>query len=327
MLNLGIYISYFMKDKQTNRVNSLIKSSDFLSDHAADLVVIAQLPPLAAQLATLIQDIETAAGKGKLDLTGVAEHKSIVKQKLLDQMLKVARGAAAYYLSTDNKPKLRIVDLKPSELKRKRDNDLFAIAKELHQMAVADGAFYIYITPADIANLDTLKEDFFDIIQNPKRELEIAAQYNALINPLIAQGYKLREHIDIYMRTFIAGNALLYNEWEASMSIDDTGAKKPTAYTLTLTVPANTIQTIDYSSVALQGNTAIKLINKSGAELVYGFGPNSNSFAGTHTVYANTQKRKSASSLGYNALSATNLNVQNIQPIDLECTIEMYDMG
>jgi hypothetical protein len=302
-----------MKDKQTNRVNSLIKSSDFLSDHAADLVVIAQLPPLAAQLATLIQDIETAAGKGKLDLTGVAEHKSIVKQKLLDQMLKVARGAAAYYLSTDNKPK--------------RDNDLFAIAKELQQMAVADGAFYIYITPADIANLDTLKEDFFDIIQNPKRELEIAAQYNALINPLIAQGYKLREHIDIYMRTFIAGNALLYNEWEASMSIDDTGAKKPTAYTLTLTVPANTIQTIDYSSVALQGNTAIKLINKSGAELVYGFGPNSNSFAGTHTVYANTQKRKSASSLGYNALSATNLNVQNIQPIDLECTIEMYDMG
>jgi hypothetical protein len=79
--------------------------------------------------------------------------------------------------------------------------------------------------------------------------------------------------------------------------------------------------------VALQGNTEIKLINNSAAELVYGFGNDANSFAGTQTVYSNTQKRQSATSLGYNALSATSLNVQNNQAVNLECTIEIYDMG
>lgn len=51
-------------------------------------------------------------------------------------------------------------------------------------------------------------------------------------------------------------------------------------------IPPTSIKLIDYSSVALQGNTEIKLINNSAAELVYGFGNDSNSFAGTQTVYS-----------------------------------------
>lgn len=69
-----------MNDLQTNRVNSLIKSSDFLDYYASELAAVAQIAPLALDLKNLINDIETAAGKGSLDLTGVAEQKSITRQ-------------------------------------------------------------------------------------------------------------------------------------------------------------------------------------------------------------------------------------------------------
>lgn len=316
-----------MTDVQTNRLNSLIKSSDFLDDNATEVATVTQIVPLALELKTLIGDIETAAGKGSLDLTGVAEQKSITRQNLIDIMMKVARGGAAYYQSANQLRELRMVDFTKNELTKKRDNDLYATAKELHQMASIDGASYIAVTTPDIEKLDDEKELFFDYIQDPKREVEIAATQNALIDPYIAQGMEIRKKLDIYMQTFIATKEVFYNEWKASMSIDDTGANTPASYTVTLTIPPTSIKTIDYSSVALQGNTEIKLINNSAAELVMGFGNDSNSFAGTQTVYSNTQKRQSATSLGYNALSATSLNVQNNQAVNLECTIEIYDMG
>jgi hypothetical protein len=316
-----------MNDVQTNRVNSLIKSSDFLDDHASELAAVTQIAPLALELKNLIKDIETAAGKGSLDLTGVAEQKSITRQNLIDITMKVARGAAAYYQSVNQLRELRMVDFNNTEMIKKRDNDLYATAKELHQMAIIDGSNYIAVSAPDITLLDDTKEKFFDYIQDPKREVEIVAQQNAMIDPYITQGMEIRKKLDIYMQTFIAIKAILYNEWNASLSIDDTGANTPASYTVTLMIPPTSLKSIDYSSVALQGNTEIKLINNSAAELVYGFGNDSNSFAGTQTVYSNTQKRQSATSLGYNALSATILNVQNNQAVDLECTIEIYDMS
>jgi hypothetical protein len=316
-----------MNDVQTNRVNSLIKSSDFLNDNAGNIAVITQLPPLALDLISIIDNIETAAAKGSLDLSGVAEQKSITRQKLIATMLKVARGGAAYYLSSDKLRELRIVDFTENDLNYKRDNDLYATAKELHQMAVADGANYIGVSITDITLLDTEKEKFFDYIQDPKREIEIAAQHNALIDPLITQGMELRKKMDIYMQTFIATNPIFYNEWKASLSIDDTGANTPPSYTLTLSIAAGSIQNVDYSAVALQGNTDIKLINDSAGALIYGFGNDDTTFSSTDTVNANTQKRKSAISLGYDALTDTKLNIQNANGVDLSCTLEFYEMG
>lgn len=316
-----------MNDVQTNRVNSLIKSSDFLTDRAGDIGSIAQLPPLAAELAELIQRIETAAGKGNLDLTGVAELKSATRQTLEGLMLKVARGGAAYYLSQGDTPKLRIVDYNDSEIERKRDNDLYATAKELHQMAVADGGSYIGVEPEDITQLDTVKEQFFNMIQNPKREVEIAAEHNALIEPLITDAMNLRSQIDIYMRTFISSNEFLYNEWKASTSIDDTGATNLPVYTITKIIGAGSVKAVDYSTIALQGNTEIKLINNSAGPIEYGFGNDDASFSSTETVSPGTQKRRSASSLGYDALSDRSLNVRNTTAVDLEYTLEFYDMS
>lgn len=316
-----------MNDIQTNRVNSLIKSSDFLTDRASEIASLAQLPPLAAQLASLIQDIETAAGKGNLDLTGVAELKSVTRQKLLEIMLKVGRGGAAFYLSTGNTPKLRIVDFNNSELNSKRDNDLYATAKELHQMAGVDGPSYIGVAPEDIDNLQVLNEEFFSMIQNPKREIELAAQHNALIDPLITQGMVVRDNIELYMRTFIASNEFLYNEWKASTTIDDTGAQNTPVLTLTILVAAGKMQAVDYGAIALQGNTEIKLINNSAGPMDYGFGNDETTFSSTETVNPGAQKRRSAASLGYDALTDKSLNIRNLSASDLECKLEFYDMS
>jgi len=44
-------------------------------------------------------------------------------------------------------------------------------------------------------------------------------------------------------------------------------------------------------------------------------------------VNPSAQKRRSAAGLGYNALSDRSLNIRNTNAVDLDYTIEFYDMS
>jgi len=317
-----------MNDVQINRLNSLIKSDDFLDDNATDVGVITQIPPLATDLKNKIQQITAAGAKGEIDLSGVREDKGNKRTKLEAQMLKVARGAAAYYQSASMTKELRIVDYNKSELRNKRDAQLYAASKELHAMATADVANLINVVQADVDELDTDKEAFFDVIQEPKRDEEIGKVYNAQINPLLNEGVDIRKQIDVYMQTLIADNESLYNEWAASMTIDDTGASNPPALSLTLTIEPGETSTADYSAFEMQNTSEIKLINNNDGEVNFGFGPDTSSFAGAPTTVADqSSERLTASALNYHSLDANKLNIQNNGGGAIDVVLEFYDMG
>lgn len=56
-------------------------------------------------------------------------------------------------------------------------------------MATVDGANYIAVSAPDITMLDDAKEKFFDYIQDPKREVEIAAATKCIDRPIHYTGY------------------------------------------------------------------------------------------------------------------------------------------
>ena len=318
-----------MQDEQTNRLNSLIKSDDFLDDNSATVAAVTQIPPLATSLKDKIQEINDAAAAGDLDLSGVAEDKKNKRAALKTSLFKISRAAAAYYQSANMLKELRIVDFNDSEIDRQRDAILYATAKEVHKIGTADVANLIGAVQADLDQLDTDKEAFFEVIQDPKREIEIGAVQNARIDPLINQGMDIRRQIDVFMQTLISTNEALYSEWEASMSIDDTGASNPPVLVKTVSVNSGETIAVSYAGeIDLINSSELKLINDNGAEIDFGFGADETQFNGTPTtVNANSQERKTAISLGFDSINATSLNVQNNQGSSMDITIEFYDMG
>ena len=316
-----------MTNRQINQFNSLVKSDDFLDDNSATFVPITQIGILAAQLKSTIADISTAAGFGTSDSSGVAEDKRIKRATLTASMHLVGRGAAAYFLSANMLHELRIVDYTNTELKEQRDSQLYTIAKELHQLATLHVANLINVSPAQVAQLDTDKEAFFDVSQDPKRQTEKQAVQNALIDPKIKEGMDIRNKIDIYMQTFIATNAPLYDEWKLSLSIDDLGGGNANPdFSISFTVNANDILSIDYAGLVLQGNSEVKLLNPSAGKLIFGFGPDANSLVAPATVNANSNLRKTCASLGYDPINATFLNVQNPEATSQSANMDIYLM-
>jgi hypothetical protein len=316
-----------MDNIQTNRLNSLIKSDDFLSDHVMALAPIAQIGPLAVQLNATIQAIFAASGAGDQDNSGVTEDKKIKRNALEAITILVARGAAAFFHSTNMIKELRIVDFTEYDLSRKRDDNLYTTAKALHQLVLPHQANLIGVSPAQVAQLDTNKEDFFDVIQDPKRETEISAVQNAQINPLIKEGMANRDTIDIYMQTIISTNAPLYDEWKMTLSIDDLGGgNTPPAIMQSVNIASGDTITVDYSAIILQGNSEIKLINNSAGVLKYGFGADPLSFVVSIVVLANSQQRHTCASLGYDSMNATFLNINNNEAVSQEAELEIYFM-
>jgi hypothetical protein len=315
-----------MTDVQTNRLNSLLKSDTVLTENQVELSSVSQIAPLATELKNTILAIEDAAADGTLDLSGVTKNKSEKRKQLETTMLKVGRGASAYFKSIDNIEHIAIVDFTTTELLLKKDNDLYIASKQLYELAEPNKNDLIGADASDVAQLDVEKEYFFSKLTAPKNAIELSANHNKLIDPLLRKGMQIREDLDIYLQTFIATNPLLYGVWKSSLSIDDTGANAPIAYSVDVIVASNSVLKIDYTSVALQANTEIKMKNTSDGEMAFGFGGDIITFAHTEVVPPKSQKRLTASILGYDVLNSLLLMVQNNNAVPLSATFEFYMM-
>ena len=303
-----------MTNAQLDFYNSLLKSRDFCMEYALLLATILPVPPLVAILETIIEDIDTEAALGSQDDSGGTDDKKEKRELLTKQILHVSSGVAAYFLSVNNALERKRVDYGLSELQKGRDADLHMIAQQLFNVASANVANLIGVTATDVSALQTMSVDFFEVIDNPKRLIEKGAVHNNNIPDLIDQGREVRNKIDIYLRTIRFSKPDIYEEWQMSMSIDDTGANAPASLTNEGTIaPTSTIE-IDYSSIVLSGNTELKLINQSAGVLKYGFSSDGISFVNAVTVNANSMKRLTASSLGYDAMTANMLIIENANP-------------
>ena len=315
-----------MTNTQLDYYNSLLKSRDFCAEYNTLLATIAPVPPLVISLEALIDSIATEGALGSQDDTGSAADKRNKRDLLTQQMLHVSSGTAAYFLSINNMLERNRVDYGLSELNKLRDAELHVKAKQLYVTATANVANLIGVIPADVSTLLTLSDDFFEAIDNPKRVIEKGAVHNNNIPALIDQSREVRNNIDLYLRTIRFSKPDVYEEWQMSMSIDDTGANANASFSNEGSIAPNTTIEIDYSGITLAGSAEIKLINQSAGILKYGFSTDGTSFANAAIVNANSTKRLSAASLGFDAMTANKLIIENANAASTDYKLLVYLM-
>jgi hypothetical protein len=315
-----------MTTPQMDTYNSFLKTQDFNTEKAAVLAAIAQLPLLHAQFNTVIDNISIEAALGSNDNTGAREDKSVKRLALEAIMLHVSAGLVAHYTSINDLLNKNIYDFGTSEISKMRGAQLHMKAEQLHIAALAKVGNLIGVSAADVTALQAADQAFFEAIDNPERVIDKGIIHNNNIPPLLDEGRKLRNDMDIYMRTFRFSQPDLYEEFQLSLSIDDTGSATPPSLTNEGTLSAGETITIDYSAVTMQGNSDIKLINESEGKLIYGFSSDGVSFVNSAEVNANSNKRLSAASLGYDAMTANILIVSNPNAASCAYKLLVYDM-
>ena len=318
-----------MTDTQYNRQGSFAKSDDFMDDHAAHAAItaITQIAPLAASLKAKLNEVVVADGIGSQDNRGTTVQKNNLKAMVQEKMMHIVRAATAFYLSTGDTVKQSIVDYTPTDVKSWIPEELYSKAKKLVTDVTPDGASLIGAAAADVADLDSTADQLNDVIQDPKRAIEVSKVYNAKIDPLLNECANIRKQLDIFMQTLISTEPTLYDEWKETLSIDETGANNPPVLELNITVNSGEVQNIDYSAFALVTNSEIKLINNNDATIDYGFGPDAGNFNGDPTTVAEqSQERKTASALGYHSVENNMLNVRNLSPETLSVSLAFYEM-
>lgn len=319
-----------MNKVQLATYNSFVKSDDFLDDHAAELAVVSQIAPAAASFKQTINAIGTAVALAEQDNTGYTIDKNNKLAELRRLMLKVGRAATAYYRSINNVANLAISDFTKTEVEEMAEARIPIYAEKLHNESLPHAANLIGADAADLAALQAAIVAARDVMEDPKRAIEISRRYNESIDGLIKTGREQREILDIYMRTFIDENEGLYNEWKYSTSIDDLPSHSAPTFTTPITaLGTGTVTSVDYAPLGgLTGATDIEftLPQNIAQGIRAGFGTDALSILPGKELQLSggSSNRHSAASLGFDINAAPFLNIINDTPQAVSITVDFY---
>lgn len=246
-----------MTDTQENHLSMYIKVDTFLGNNAAALAGVTQIAGLKTDLETLIDNITTSAGLVTDDTTGYAIDKTNKREELEAIMLKVSRATAAYYISIDNAQGFKTADYTPSQLHAVRDSELYSRAKRLFNVATPISASLVGFnsSAADVADLDTKKEAFFEVLEAPRSK---RGEKSAAVKDLeiyFEDGSSLLFFLDAYMDTFAAVNTNLYNQYLSARAIDDLGGGGGSGEDIIETVQDNIAAAAISAPIAIPPNT------------------------------------------------------------------------
>lgn len=275
-----------MTDDQENKLSMYIKVSDFLEAKAATLADITQIADIQTALDENIEDITTAEGTASSDTTGFTQQKKNASVALQTIMIKVSRAAASYFFTINNPGMLKLADYLPSELLRLRDGELYIRAKQLFKIAdpVKANLTGFKSGPADVADLDTKKEAYFNVLQLPEAKRTEKTASGKDVDKEMADTDKLLEGLDLLMSNFEADNLNLYNQYLSSRAIDNmTGGGG--GETILLTVQ-NTLAMGATGSAGLipAGTQKVRFTGITGGPLESGRSTNQTTFNGNTTT-------------------------------------------
>jgi hypothetical protein len=302
-----------MKDHLEDKLGMCVKVDNFLITNSTTFSSVIQIGTEQGLLHGYINDIMTEEGTVSGDFTGFTLNKESKRIELETITFKVAGATAAYFLSIGNSSSLKMADYTRTELHDARDSALYAKAKRLFTISdpVKTSLTAFNSGPSDVSALDTKKENYFGVIQDPaiKKDDRKTASQNQ--KKLFRLADKCLVRLDTYMLTFEASQPTLFAQYRNHRSIDDTGAHSHKLLELLLNIAINSTTNINTSLFAMQADYVIILKVPAGlAMLEIGFGPDGTSIASPVSVDAGTMMAKTASQLGFSGVN-TFLNVRN----------------
>ncbi len=303
-----------MDNRQLERLNSYIKSAEVLNDHTAAMdISLPEHAPYETQFDDLISQIILEAGLGTQDDTGVTIDQNQKRSEVEALHMKVANAAAAWYATQNNNGGLMRVKATLPKLQAMREGRFYIRTKQLVAIATPIAADLINAVLADVTALNTANEEYFELFTAPEQTRGKRKMHNAEVDPLLAEARDVRNTLTTLINT-LAGTAdnIIYVEWTASLSIDNTGPAAPPALTVEESILANAINNIDISGLIITGSTEIKLTNTGAVDLKFGFSTANNSLPGGAAVVSiGNNSRMTASALNYDAGTSIFLNVRN----------------
>ncbi|MBL0310059.1 MAG: hypothetical protein IPP77_10385 [Bacteroidetes bacterium] len=214
-----------MENHQEDKLGMYEKVKAFLFTFAAALASVTQIAGLETTLNDNIDDIIDADIVATEDDTCFTEQKSSERSDLEELVLKVARALSSYWASIGSTGSLRLTDYRPSELEALRDNDMFAAAKRLFDVAEPLSASLSAFNsgPADVTDLGTKMDEYFSHIQLPKSKQGVRIAAGKDVDRLMEKTDNLLKTLDIYLSTFATIDENMYDQYKSARSIDDSG--------------------------------------------------------------------------------------------------------
>lgn len=304
-----------MTDVQEDKLGMFKKVSDFLTENATDLSSVTQIADKLLDLNKVIDNITDYATESTADNTGFTIQKQVERVQLEKIVLKVSAACGAYFLSINNFGGIKLADYTKSEVEAARDNDLYVKAKQLYKIAQPVEASLTAFNsgPADVADLNTKKDAFFNVIQLPADKRDIKTANTELLAKKFEKGDNVLIQLDIYMNTFAATNEELFLIYTNARNIDNSGGGSQN--TKQGSIAALTVANAPFAAGKITADSVLKLTNTGSTvdalQFYFSSSTSGNPEAPITSVTGAAPVQASALSLGYDPATRKYLNIFN----------------
>lgn len=213
-----------MKDTQVAKRNMYGQVAHYFAGHAAEYAGNAPLTAAIADLNTLINSLDEAAGLQITVSKGVTADKANKRFAMAEDAVTIASAIRAYAVSNNDPVLEKQFFHKLSYFRLASDTVAFDASLLIHNTALQLGASLApyQVTAASIAALLTKTEAFSNSISTPRLAISTRKQATAGIVELLRQADSLlRRRIDPLMYFYKSANPAFYNGYRNSRVIID----------------------------------------------------------------------------------------------------------
>ncbi|MEO5571795.1 MAG: hypothetical protein ABIT08_02435 [Bacteroidia bacterium] len=215
-----------MDSNTEDRVGTPIKVNQFLKDNTASFAINAQIE---AERTTLENDTERIFQNDSIatrPLEGFTQMKTNARTDLENIVLLVRAGCVGYYTANPNPGKLMIVKFADTKVREARDNDLYVLADQVHDIADPIKALMApyLVTAANVDSIPTRMTAYKNVLQLPRTEEAISIAAGEERDRLVSKCFDLTlKNLDNYLLPFKYSNEVLYSEYLTARAIDNSG--------------------------------------------------------------------------------------------------------
>lgn len=219
-----------MENVIEDRLSMFEKVATFLNNNSAALsatpIIGSSIKPGIENLISLILD---EAGDAGAPTTGQTEAKHNLRIDVQKNGLALAGAGYAYFtIAVNDTTKRSYCRFTKTDLDARRDNDLYADMKKMHQTVDPVKALLVPygFTNTQVDDYGNLLDDFLTDIQKPRDAIAARSASNKqLVRLMDSLGEMLTEQLDPVMLYYTLNNAELYDYYKGARGIDQSGGR------------------------------------------------------------------------------------------------------
>lgn len=217
-----------MDSNTEDRVGTLIKVDMFLSatDVAAATAANTNIEAERVILADDTERVFQADSTATRPLEGFTTMKKNARTDLEDIVLLCRAGGQGYYTANSDPGKLMILKFSDTKVKEARDNDLYVIADQVHDVVSPIKTLMVpfSVTSANVDAIPTKKDLYREVLQLPVTEEAISVAAGQQRDRIIDKCFNITlKKLDNYMLPYKYTNAVLYSRYQTARAIDNSG--------------------------------------------------------------------------------------------------------